>query len=126
METVQSLIKNYKDNVLNSFPSVYSKGDVTHLLDLLSEEIERLPQEKPLLEIDYEEFKEDVIDKVEKVVDDYDFEECVELELNGREIEVTFNDRYNSVKDVLRDELNEFFDKSEFHKMFRQTEEVED
>ena len=124
MEKVHKLIRDYKDNVLNSYPSIYTKGDVTHLLDLLSQEIKTLPQEKPLLEIDIEEFKEDVLDKIDKIVDNYDFEECVELELNGREIEVTFNERYTSIKDELRDGMNEFLDKSDLHKLVGQSQEV--
>ena len=124
MEKVHKLIRDYKDNVLNSYPSIYTKGDVTHLLDLLSQEIKTLPQEKPLLEIDIEEFKEDVLDKIDKIVDNYDFEECVELELDGREIKVTFNERYTSIKDELRDGMSEFLDKSDLNKLFSQTQEV--
>ena len=124
MEKVHKLIRDYKDNVLNSYPSIYTKGDVTHLLDLLSQEIKTLPQEKPFLEIDFEEFKEDVLDKIDKIVDNYDFEDCVELELNGREIEVTFNERYTSIKDELRDGMNEFLDKSDLHKLVGQPQEV--
>ena len=116
MENVQSLIKDFKDNVLNSYPSVYSKDDVVHLLHLLSEEIDRLPkQEKPLLEIDIEEFKEDVIDKVERILDNYDFEDNVEVEVRHREIFLSFDS--GSLMDEIRDDISEYFDKSELHKL---------
>lgn len=115
MENVQSLIKDFKDNVLNSYPSVYSKDDVVHLLHLLSEEIDRLPNVKPLLDIDIEEFKEDVIDRIEKIIDNFDFEDNVELEIrSGREIDVSFDS--SSLVDEIRDDISEFFDKSELQK----------
>jgi predicted RNA-binding protein Jag len=123
METTQSLIKDYKNNVLNSYPSIYTKDDVVHLLELLSQEIDRLPKvEKPLLEIDIEEFKEDVIDKVERILDNYDFEDNVELEVRHREIFVSFDS--GNLMDEIRDDISEYFDKSELHKLITPKEYV--
>ena len=123
MEKIQNLIESYKDKVLNSYPSVFTKGDVTHLLDLLSEEIEKVPRETKV-EFDFEEFREDIIEKVESIIDNYDFESSIELELSGREIEVSFNDSCSSLKDEIRDELGEFFDRSEIVRLVNSTESM--
>ena len=115
MENVQKVIEKFENKVLNSHPSIYSQDDVVHLLHLLSEEIHTLPNVKPLLDIDIEEFKEDVIDRVEKIIDNFDFEDNVELEIrSGREIDVSFDS--SSLVDEIRDDISEFFDKSELQK----------
>jgi predicted RNA-binding protein Jag len=115
MENVQKVIEKFEKKVYESYPSMYSKDDVVHLLHLLSEEIHTLPNVKPLLDIDIEEFKEDVIDRVEKIIDNFDFEDNVELEIrSGREIDVSFDS--SSLVDEIRDDISEFFDKSELQK----------
>jgi hypothetical protein len=123
MENVQKVIEKFETKVHESYPSMYSKDDVIYLLHLLSEEINTLPNVKPLLDIDIEEFKEDVIDRVEKIIDNFDFEDNVELEIrSGREIDVSFDS--SSLMDEIRDDISEYFDKSELHKLVTPKEYV--
>ena len=116
MNTIKEVVEKHQQQVMDSFPSVYSKGDVQHLLGEMLLELEKVSREtKPLLDIDLEEFKEDLFDKIEKVVRNYDIEDNVELEMSGREIQVSFD--YSSLVDEIREEVNELFDLSELHKL---------
>jgi predicted RNA-binding protein Jag len=115
MEQVKKVFETYQQKVMDSFPSVYSKDDIEKLLEEMLTEIENTQSEnKPLLDIDIEEFKEDIIDKVESLIDNYDFEDNSELELSGREINISVDTRY--LRDEIRDEIGSIFDNSEIQK----------
>ena len=116
MNTIKEVVEKYQQQVMDSFPSVYSKGDVCHLLgEILLVELEKLESQTKKFEFDLEEFREDLIDKVERIVENYDIEDEVELEMSGREIQVTFDK--SSLKDEIREEIGEFFDMSNLHKL---------
>ena len=115
MNTIKEVVEKYQQQVMDSFPSVYSKGDVQHLLGEMLLELEKLESQTKKFEFDLEEFREDLIDKVERIVENYDIEDEVELEMSGREIQVTFDK--SSLKDEIREEIGEFFDMSNLHKL---------
>lgn len=110
MNTIQEVVDTYQQKVMDSFPSVFSKGDVHHLLGEMMLDLEKV-QSKPLLDIDIEEFKEDIIDRVERIINNHDIEDNVDLEMSGREIQVSFD--ISSLVDEIRDDISEFFDRSE-------------
>jgi predicted RNA-binding protein Jag len=115
MNTIKEVVEKHQQQVMDSFPSVYSKGDVQHLLGEMLLELEKVSRETKKFEFDLEEFREDLIDKVEKVVNNYDIEDNVELEMSGREIQVSFD--CSSLVDEIREEVGEFFDLSNLHKL---------
>jgi predicted RNA-binding protein Jag len=115
MNTIKEVVEKHQQQVMDSFPSIYSKGDVQHLLGEMLLELEKLEGQTKKFDFDLEEFREDLIDKVERIVENYDIEDEVELEMSGREIQVTFDK--SSLKDEIREEIGEFFDMSNLHKL---------
>jgi predicted RNA-binding protein Jag len=120
MNTIKEVVEKHQQQVMDSFPSVYTKGDVQHLLGEMLLELEKLESQTKKFEFDLEEFREDLIDKVERIVENYDIEDEVELEMSGREIQVTFDK--SSLKDEIREEIGEFFDMSNLHKLVTSNE----
>lgn len=115
MNTIQEVVETYQQKVMDSYPSIFTKGDVQHLLGEMLLELEKVS--RGTIDFDLEEFKEDVLNKIESVIDNYDFEESVSLELSGREIEISFDDNCSSLMDEIRDEVGQVFDHSEFHRL---------
>ena len=120
MNTIKEVVEKHQQQVMDSFPSVYSKGDVQHLLGEMLLELEKVSRETTKVEFDLEEFKEDVINKVERIIDNYDIEDEIELEMSGREIQVTFDT--SSLKDEIRDSISELIDMTELHKLISSDE----
>jgi predicted RNA-binding protein Jag len=121
MNTIREVVEKHQEQVMNSFPSIYTKGDVVHLLgEILLVELEKIESQTKKVEFDLEEFKEDVINKVERIIDNYDIEDEVELEMSGREIQVSFDT--SSLKDEIRDSISELIDMTELHKLISSDE----
>ena len=120
MNTIKEVVEKHQQQVMDSFPSVYSKGDVQHLLGEMLLELEKLEGQTKKFDFDLEEFREDLIDKVERIIENYDIEDEIELEMSGREIQVTFDK--SSLKDEIREEIGEFFDMSNLHKLVTSNE----
>lgn len=118
MNTIQEVVEKYQQQVMDSFPSIFTKGDVQHLLGEMLLELEKVP--RGTIDFDLEEFKEDVIDKIERIIDNHDIEDNVELEMSGREIEVSFDT--SSLKDEIRDSVSELIDMTELHKLVTSNE----
>lgn len=119
MNTIKEVVEKHQQQVMDSFPSVYSKGDVQHLLGEMLLELEKLESPKKF-EFDLEEFKEDLLNDIERCIDNYDIEDEIELEMNGREIQVSFDT--SSFKDELRDHCSLFFDHSKLHQVITSEE----
>ena len=120
MNTIKEVVEKHQQQVMDSFPSVYSKGDVQHLLGEMLLELEKLESQTKKVEFDLEEFKEDLLNSIERCIDNYDIEDNVELEMSGREIEVSFDT--SSFKDELRDHCSLFFDHSQLHQVITSNE----
>ena len=119
MNTIKEVVEKHQQQVMDSFPSVYSKGDVQHLLGEMLLELEKLESPKKF-EFDLEEFKEDLLNDIERCIDNYDIEDEIELEMSGREIQVSFDT--SSLKDELRDHCSLFFDQSQLHRVITSEE----
>ena len=119
MNTIKEVVEKHQQQVMDSFPSVYSKGDVQHLLGEMLLELEKLESPKKF-EFDLEEFKEDLLNDIERCIDNYDIEDEIELEMSGREIQVSFDT--SSFKDELRDHCSLFFDHSKLHQVITSVE----
>ena len=119
MNTIKEVVEKHQQQVMDSFPSVYSKGDVQHLLGEMLLELEKLESPKKI-EFDLEEFKEDLLNDIERCIDNYDIEDEIELEMSGREIQVSFDT--SSFKDELRDHCSLFFDHSKLHQVITSEE----
>jgi predicted RNA-binding protein Jag len=119
MNTIKEVVEKHQQQVMDSFPSVYSKGDVQHLLGEMLLELEKLESPKKF-EFDLEEFKEDLLNDIERCIDNYDIEDEIELEMSGREIQVSFDT--SSFKDELRDHCSLFFDHSKLHQVITSEE----
>ena len=115
MNTIKEVVEKHQQQVMDSFPSIYSKGDVQHLLGEMLLELEKLEGQTKKFDFDLEEFREDLIDKVERIIENYDIEDEIELEMSGREIQVTFDK--SSLKDEIRDSISELIDMTELHKL---------
>lgn len=121
MNTIKEVVEKHQQQVMDSFPSIYTKEDVFHLLgEVLLVDLEKIESQTKKVEFDLEEFKEDLIDKVERIVDNFDIEDNVELEMSGREIDVSFDT--SSLKDELRDSISEFIDMTQLHKLLTSDE----
>jgi predicted RNA-binding protein Jag len=120
MNTIKEVVEKHQQQVMDSFPSVYSKGDVQHLLGEMLLELEKLESQTKKVEFDLEEFKEDLLSSIERCIDNYDIEDEIELEMSGREIQVTFDT--SSFKDELRDHCSLFFDHSQLHQVITSNE----
>jgi len=120
MNTIKEVVEKHQQQVMDSFPSVYSKGDVQHLLGEMLLELEKLEGQTKKFDFDLEEFREDLIDKVERIIENYDIEDEIELEMSGREIQVTFDK--SSLKDEIRDSISELIDMTELHKLISSDE----
>ena len=119
MNTIKEVVEKHQQQVMDSFPSIYSKGDVQHLLGEMLLELEKLESPKKF-EFDLEEFKEDLLNDIERCIDNYDIEDEIELEMSGREIQVSFDT--SSFKDELRDHCSLFFDHSKLHQVITSEE----
>jgi predicted RNA-binding protein Jag len=117
MNTIREVVEKHQQQVMDSFcPSIYTKEEVFHLLgEVLLVDLEKLESQTKKIEFDLEEFKEDVIDKVERIIDNFDIEDNVELEMSGREIQVSFDT--SNLKDEIRDSISELIDLTELHKL---------
>jgi hypothetical protein len=123
MNTIREVVEKHQQQVMDSFPSIYTKGDVVHLLgEILLVELEKLESQTKKFDFDLEEFKEDLFEGIERCIDNYDIEDEVELEMSGREIQVSFDT--SSLKDEIRDHCSLFFDHSEIHKILTPKEYV--
>jgi len=120
MNTIKEVVEKHQQQVMDSFPSIYSKGDVQHLLGEMLLELEKLEGQTKKFDFDLEEFREDLIDKVERIIENYDIEDEIELEMSGREIQVTFDK--SSLKDEIRDSISELIDMTELHKLISSDE----
>jgi len=121
MNTIREVVEKHQQQVMDSCPSIFTKEDVFHLLgEVLLVDLEKVESQTKKVEFDLEEFKEDLIDKVERIVDNFDIEDNVELEMSGREIDVSFDT--SSLKDELRDSISEFIDMTQLHKLLTSDE----
>lgn len=121
MNTIKEVVETYQEKVMNSYPSIFTKGDVQHLLLEMLLDIEKVPRETKV-EFDIQEFKEDLFDTIERCIENYDIEDNVELEMNGREIYVSFDS--SSLKDEVVDNCRLFFDQSQLRNLINSTESM--
>ena len=90
MSKTKDTIQEMVTKVTESFPSVFSKHDVVMLLNELQEKL--ISQQGKNGDFDLEGFKTDLIEKIENEIDNFDFEDETELELNyNKTIEVRFD-----------------------------------
>lgn len=121
MNTIKEVVEKHQQQVMDSFPSIYTKGDVVHLLgEILLVELEKIESQTKKVEFDLDEFKEDLFDSIERCIDNYDIEDEVELEMSGREIQVSFDT--SSLKDEIRDQCSLLFDQSKLHMLLTSDE----
>ena len=114
-EVVKNLFTGYFNEVVNSYPSVFTKDDVILLLNRINKDVTSIPQPKSV-EISnewLEEIEGEIAEKIEDCIDGIDVDDIVELELYNREIEVTLNKRVlttelrDTIIDSIRDHINE-------------------
>jgi hypothetical protein len=90
MSKTKDTIQEMVTKVTESFPSVFSKDDVVTLLNELQAKL--ISQQGKNGDFDLEGFKTDLIEKIENEIDNFDFEDETELELNyNKTIEVRFD-----------------------------------
>jgi hypothetical protein len=90
MSKTKDTIQEMVTKVTESFPSVFSKDDVVKLLNELQAKL--ISQQGKNGDFDLEGFKTDLIEKIENEIDNFDFEDETELELNyNKTIEVRFD-----------------------------------
>jgi len=90
MSKTKDTIQEMVTKVTESFPSVFSKDDVVTLLNELQAKL--ISQQGKNGDFDFDGFKTDLIEQIENEIDNYDFEDETELELNyNKTIEVRFD-----------------------------------
>ena len=94
MSKTKDTIQEMVTKVTESFPSVFSKDDVVTLLNELQAKLisQQGKQQGKNGDFDFDGFKTDLIEQIENEIDNYDFEDETELELNyNKTIEVRFD-----------------------------------
>ena len=90
MSKTKDTIQEMVTKVTESFPSVFSNDDVVTLLNELQAKL--ISQQGKNGDFDFDGFKTDLIEQIENEIDNYDFEDETELELNyNKTIEVRFD-----------------------------------
>lgn len=102
--TIPSVLTSFRNEVINSFPSLYSKDDVIFLLDRIQGELKKLDVTKPSVNID--DLVVRIKDEVNSVIEDYDYDGDIDLSLDGREINLDFDYRF------LVEKVNEVIDET--------------
>lgn len=106
VEVISSLFTSYLNEVINSYPSVYSKDDVIFLLNRIQGELMKQDFTKPSVNMD--DLVEKIKDEVTTVIEDYDYDGDIDLSLDGREITIDFDyrDLVDRVKDTIDDTVS--------------------
>ena len=90
MSKTKDTIQEMVTKVTEQFPSELSKDDVVTLLNELHAKL--ISQQGKNGDFDFDGFKTDLIEQIENEIDNYDFEDETELELNyNKTIEVRFD-----------------------------------
>lgn len=90
MSKTKDTIQEMVTKVTESFPSVFSKDDVVTLLNELQHKL--ISQQGKNGDFDFDGFKTDLIEVIENEIENYDFEDEIELELNyNKTIDVRFD-----------------------------------
>ena len=84
---VESVFEKVRLEVIESYPSIFSKDDVILLLDRVHKDLEELPKSG-----DNSQVIEKVIERVVDIVENYDYESDCELSISyNNVVEVDFN-----------------------------------
>jgi hypothetical protein len=99
MKTLTQVIDEYKVQVEDSFPSIFTKVDVIMLLERLEVSLQDVPRETS----DVLKVVEIIKDKIEDVVSSEYISDNVELSLDGTTIEVSYDEDslISSLKDMV-------------------------
>jgi hypothetical protein len=99
MKTLTQVIDEYKVQVEDSFPSIFTKVDVIMLLERLEVSLQDVPRETS----DVLKVVEIIKDKIEDVVSSEYISDNVELSLDGTTIEVSYDEDslIGSLKDMV-------------------------
>lgn len=92
--------------VENAYPSIFSNRDVCVLLDTIEDLITNMEyQETPA--IDFDSLEREIKSRVDSIIDSFDYENSIELELDDREIRVDMNTRDLKIElhDVIEEEI---------------------
>ena len=119
---VHNILSKYENQVWESFPSAYTKDDIKKMMNQIIIEVDEV-LEKESNDIDLDDLQGKIITSVVDVIESFDFEDEVELELNyNNQIDISFDN--DSIIRNVRESINEIFDDFTFVED-EETEEVE-
>lgn len=83
----EKIFQKVRIEVIESYPSIFSKDDVILLIDRIQREVGNptISSEK------LDKLKDELIDGVKDVIRDFDYDDVIELSVDGREISVDFD-----------------------------------
>ena len=108
---VESVFHNVRMEVIDSYPSIFSKDDVILLIDRLQRDVNLIPQSQQ--NINVENLKEEIYQSVRNTIEGFDYDDLVELELGyNRTIDVSFetDGLVREVKDVIFETIDNIFE----------------
>jgi len=108
VEVVESIFKDYFNEVVSAYPSIFSKDDVIMLLNRVQNTIVEKGLPVSNKSVNLEKLREDVLEAIEN--HDYNDNYDLEAEMNRKhsiEVSVSFDTTY------LRDEIHDIFNNCE-------------
>jgi predicted RNA-binding protein Jag len=105
-----------KNQVRESFPSLFSREDVLTILDGIEDQVKSIKSNESVddyVETKLNELVKQIKENVQETIENYDFDGEIEVELSySREITIEFdsNKLWSEVEDSIRDTTGEFID----------------
>jgi len=103
-EGLNELFTTYFNEVVQSYPSIFTKDDVILFLNRIQKEVTEVTKSVPTNE---GKSQEQILDIVQEFLEDIDIDQYSDIELSGRELSIDFyhRDLFRDLKDVVESKL---------------------
>lgn len=117
-ESVNAIFADFRNQTETSFPSLFSREDVLLLLEQIEAQVSQVTTTSSASGSDdsrLKAFADKIRNAVISAVEDHDYDDNMEVELDGREIRVDFDYRYlsNDVAAAIDNAVEEEFETEE-------------
>lgn len=102
----EKIFHTVRMEVIESYPSIFSKDDVILLIDRLQKDVGTITPTVSTEKI--QNLRDELKEGMKEIIDSYDFDGETEVELNGREITIDFN--YRGLRDEIEERIDDVID----------------
>lgn len=102
----EKIFHTVRMEVIESYPSIFSKDDVILLIDRLQKDVGTITPTVSTEKI--QNLRDELKEGMKDIIDSYDFDGETEVELNGREITIDFN--YRGLRDEIEERIDDVID----------------